>query len=64
MKNIFWPAAALLALLLGTAPAAQAQTGAVRRYFVYFKDKAGTPYTVGQPQAFLSARAVARRTRQ
>jgi serine protease AprX len=64
MKNIFWPVAALLTCLLGMAPAAHAQTGAMRRYFVYFKDKAGTPYTVGQPQAFLSARAVARRTRQ
>ncbi len=64
MKNVFWSAAALLALLLGAAPAAPAQTAAVRRYFVYFKDKAGTPYTVGQPQAFLSARALARRTRQ
>ncbi|MDJ0365873.1 S8 family serine peptidase [Hymenobacter sp. H14-R3] len=64
MKNVFWSAAALLACVLGLAPAAQAQTGAVRRYFVTFRDKAGTPYTVEQPQAFLSARAVARRTRQ
>jgi serine protease AprX len=64
MKKILWPAALLLATLLGTAQASQAQTGQVRRYFVYFKDKAGTPYTVGQPQAFLSARALARRNRQ
>lgn len=64
MKLLFWPAAALLALLLGAAPKAQAQTAAGRRYFVFFKDKAGTPYTVGQPQQFLSARALARRARQ
>ncbi|MGI4739691.1 MAG: S8 family serine peptidase [Janthinobacterium lividum] len=65
MKLLFWPAAALLALRLGAAPVAQAQpTPAVHRYFVFFQDKAGTPYTVSQPQAFLSARALARRSRQ
>jgi len=65
MRKTFGPAAALLALLLGTGPAAQAQSApAARRYFVYFKDKAGTPYSVSQPQAFLSARALARRSRQ
>ncbi|MBO0358510.1 S8 family peptidase [Hymenobacter sp. BT186] len=36
----------------------------VRKHLVYFRDKAGTPFTVGQPQQFLSARAIARRTRQ
>ncbi|MFD2717741.1 S8 family serine peptidase [Hymenobacter monticola] len=45
------------------APAAQAQ-GGVRRHLVYLRDKTGTPFSVAQPQAFLSARAVARRTRQ
>jgi serine protease AprX len=65
MKNIFGPGTLLLASLLGVAPAAQAQsTAPAARYFVYFKDKAGTPYTVGQPQAYLSARALARRSRQ
>ncbi|UOQ95986.1 S8 family serine peptidase [Hymenobacter sp. 5317J-9] len=48
--------------LLAAAPAAA--QGTVRRHLVYFRDKAGTPYTVAQPQAFLSARAIARRTRQ
>jgi serine protease AprX len=47
---------------LAVAPAAA--QGTVRRHLVYFRDKAGTPYSVTQPQAFLSARAVARRTRQ
>ena len=65
MKNVFGSVALLLTTLLGAAPASQAQTAApVRRYFVYFKDKAGTPYTVEQPQSFLSARALARRSRQ
>lgn len=36
----------------------------VRKHLVYFQDKAGTPFTVNQPQAFLSARAISRRTRQ
>lgn len=44
------------------APAAA--QGTVRRHLVYFRDKAGTPFSVAQPQAFLSARAVARRSRQ
>lgn len=44
--------------------AAQAQTGTVRKHLVYFRDKAGTPFTTNQPQAFLSARALQRRTRQ
>ena len=65
MKTTFVLAAVLLACLLSGSPAAQAQAAPpVQRYFVFFKDKAGTPYTVGQPQAFLSARALARRTRQ
>jgi serine protease AprX len=64
MKNIFASAALLLTTLLGAAPASHAQTAPARRYFVYFKDKAGTPYTLAQPQAFLSARALARRSHQ
>lgn len=47
---------------LAVAPAAA--QGTVRRHLVYFRDKAGTPFSVAQPQAFLSARALARRSRQ
>jgi serine protease AprX len=54
-------ASAALPLLSTTSAAAQ---GTVRRHLVYFRDKAGTPYSVAQPQNFLSARALARRTRQ
>ncbi|MDU0370114.1 S8 family serine peptidase [Hymenobacter endophyticus] len=39
-------------------------TGTVRKHLVYFKDKAGTPFSVAQPQAFLSTRAIQRRQRQ
>ena len=55
----------LTGLLSSDPVAAQAVTqGTVRRHLVYFRDKTGTPYSVTQPQAFLSARAIARRTRQ
>ncbi|GAB2941593.1 S8 family serine peptidase [Hymenobacter coalescens] len=55
---------ALTALTAASPLAAQAPGGAVRRHLVYFNDKAGTPFSVSQPQAFLSARAVQRRQRQ
>ncbi|WP_035560638.1 S8 family serine peptidase [Hymenobacter sp. IS2118] len=54
-------AAGVLNVLTVAPVAAQ---GSVRRHLVYFRDKAGTPFSVAQPQAFLSARSVARRTRQ
>ncbi|MGI4743882.1 MAG: S8 family serine peptidase [Janthinobacterium lividum] len=63
MKRNFWLAAAILLLSLLGPAAARAQ-GTVRRHLIYFQDKAGTPYSVSQPQAFLSARALARRSRQ
>ncbi len=34
------------------------------RYLVYFGDKVGTPYSVDQPEAFLSERAITRRINQ
>ena len=34
------------------------------KYVVRFKDKAGTPFSINNPSAFLSARAIARRTKQ
>ncbi|MCB2376991.1 S8 family serine peptidase [Hymenobacter sp. BT635] len=36
----------------------------VRKHLVYFRDKANSPYSPAQPQAFLSARSIQRRTRQ
>ncbi|MDQ2794446.1 MAG: S8 family serine peptidase [Bacteroidota bacterium] len=54
----------LLLLALAASANSAAAQGTVRRHLVYFRDKAGTPFSVAQPQAFLSARAIARRTRQ
>jgi len=54
----------LLVLALAASAAPVAAQGTVRRHLVYFRDKTGTPFSVAQPQAFLSARAIARRTRQ
>ena len=34
------------------------------KYIVRFKDKAGTPFTIDNPSAFLSAKSIARRTKQ
>jgi hypothetical protein len=34
------------------------------KYVVRFKDKTGTPFTIDNPSAFLSARAIERRTKQ
>ena len=48
--------------MLGARPVAA--QGVAQRHLVYFRDKAGTPFSLTQPQAFLSARAVARRRRQ
>ncbi len=39
-------------------------TAQVNRYFVYFKDKQGTPYSVSEPSQFLSERSIARRQNQ
>lgn len=46
----------------GAAPASA--QGPVRRHLVQFRDKVGSPFSVGQPAQFLSARAIARRQRQ
>ncbi|PJJ60397.1 S8 family serine peptidase [Hymenobacter chitinivorans] len=46
----------------GTPPAKA--PGTVRKHLIYFRDKANTPFSPSQPQAFLSARALERRTRQ
>jgi serine protease AprX len=42
----------------------KAQTGTVRKHFIYFRDKANSPYSVNQPAAYLSPAALARRSRQ
>lgn len=46
-------------LLLFVSSIAHAQTN---RYIIVFKDKNNTPYTTQQPQAYLSAKAISRRS--
>jgi serine protease AprX len=60
-KLILLVLSGVLSAVAATPAAAQ---GTVRRHMVYFRNKAGTPFSVTQPQAFLSARSLARRSRQ
>ncbi|WP_324679362.1 S8 family serine peptidase [Hymenobacter sp. GOD-10R] len=55
-----------LAPTVGTAAplSVRVEPTAVHKYLIYFKDKANSPYSTAQPQAYLSARAIARRTKQ
>lgn len=53
MKNLF------LFILLGITTPIFSQD----RYIVFFKDKASSPYTISNPSAYLSQRAIDRRTR-
>ncbi|SFP88098.1 S8 family serine peptidase [Hymenobacter arizonensis] len=62
IKSLVFLAVAGLVNLVAAAPVSA--QGTVRRHLVYFRDKAGSPYSVAQPQEFLSARSVARRNRQ
>jgi subtilisin family serine protease len=48
-------------LMMGTALFAEAQTN---RYMVFFKNKTATPYSISNPQSFLSQRAIDRRLKQ
>ncbi|WP_165963562.1 S8 family serine peptidase [Hymenobacter radiodurans] len=45
----------------GSPPQATAVVG---RHLIFFRDKANSPFSITQPQAYLSARAITRRTRQ
>jgi serine protease AprX len=54
-----------ICLFLLTLPSFSLNTSAqFTRYIVQFKDKAGTPFTINNPSQFLSAKAIARRTKQ
>jgi serine protease AprX len=54
----------LLALLLLFVPFASNGQVAPEKYWIQFSDKDNTPYTIAQPEAFLSLRAIARREKQ
>ncbi len=51
----------VLFVIVLSAFAAEAQ---INQYFVFFKDKMGTPYSIGDPSQFLSSRSIARRQKQ
>ena len=51
----------LLVILITSAGSAYSQEN---RYIVYFADKEGTPYTLENPEAYLSERSIQRRQRQ
>lgn len=53
-----------LVLLLLALPLLLFGQVAPERYWIQFTDKDNTPYSVSSPEAFLSARAIARRQRQ
>jgi serine protease AprX len=38
--------------------------GQTNRYFVFFKNKTGTPYSISDPSQFLSSKSIARRQKQ
>ena len=54
----------LLVTLSALCAAEKASAQPIQNYFIGFKDKASTPYSLDQPSAFLSERAIERRTRQ
>jgi subtilisin family serine protease len=56
MKRLYF----LFGFFLVAGAAAQAQYS---RYVVQLKDKSGSPYTINKPSGYLSAKAIARRTR-
>jgi serine protease AprX len=51
----------IIILLFILTSYAEAQTN---QYFVFFKDKAGTPFSITTPSQFLSARSIERRQKQ
>ena len=51
----------LLLLFILTSYAAEAQTN---QYFLFFKNKSGTPFSITEPSQFLSARSIERRQKQ
>ncbi|WP_162426281.1 S8 family serine peptidase [Pontibacter pudoricolor] len=54
----------LLTLFLFCFGSLYAQQTEPKKYLVYLSDKNNTPYTIQQPEKFLSAKAVSRRQRQ
>ncbi len=51
----------ILLLFILTSYVTEAQ---INQYFIFFKDKAGTPFSISEPSQFLSDRSIARRQKQ
>lgn len=51
----------ILLLFILASYATEAQ---INQYFIFFKDKAGTPFSISEPSQFLSNRSIARRQKQ
>jgi len=64
LSSGLWLGALAPAAVLAAPPTVRVEPTAVRKYLIYFKDKANSPYSTSQPQAYLSARAIQRRTKQ
>mgnify|MGYP005750946281 FL=1 len=62
MRQLLLYISVLLLFSLGKAWAQG--TAAEQKRLIYFTDKANTPYSLQQPQEFLSAKAIERRQRQ
>ncbi len=51
-------------LAIGLVLISSISWGQENRYMVFFKDKVGTPYSISNPSAFLTAKSIQRRTKQ
>ena len=60
MKRLF--TAFSLLFLCAAADSVQAQTQ--QKHFIYFRDKANTPYSITKPAQYLSEAALKRRSKQ
>ena len=54
----------LLLFLFSGKYYAQAQSGVMRKYLIYFADKNNSPYSLSNPRQFLTARSLQRRSNQ
>lgn len=63
-KNKWLPILCGLFLLSAISANSLAQTTVARKYLVLLKDKVNSPFSVSQPEQFLSKRAILRRQRQ
>ncbi len=63
MIHRLWVVCGLVVVLGGWANFAEGQTSHYHRYIIEFTDKADSPYSLSEPETFLSPRALQRRQR-